>query len=123
MSSQEAENPQPLDQSDADVTPPFPTVGGGGLGDGQSGSAAASLETQLDQEKDARREERFVWIVVCVILIDVIWLRSAHNVTMAVAVVVLELVILFIIAKRLGIEEIPEFLSRTADKLSGSGTA
>ncbi len=80
----------------------------------------ASLEQQLQAAKDAHTEERFIWIVVCVILVDVIWFRSATNAVVPVVVLLLELVVLFILAKRMGIEEVRALFERIMHGLSRS---
>jgi hypothetical protein len=67
--------------------------------------AKAALESQLQAEKDGRMEERFMWIVIVVILIDVLWFRNAPNAVVPIVVLLLESVILFVLAKRMGIDE------------------
>lgn len=65
----------------------------------------ASLEAKLVEEKDARKEERFVWIVITIILGDCIMFMNMANPTAPVVILTLELVLLVILAKRLGIEK------------------
>jgi hypothetical protein len=89
--------------------------------DGVSGDAIAALEKKLENEKDLRREERFIWIVMCMILTDIIWLRSSSNASLAIVVLVLESVILVVLARRLGIEQIPEYINKFADKFMSNG--
>jgi hypothetical protein len=80
--------------------------------------AKAALEKQLQDEKDRRVEERFVWIVVCVILVDVLWFRNAINPVVPIVVLLLEAVILFIMAKRMGIEEVSLLFERLMQSIS-----
>jgi hypothetical protein len=69
-------------------------------------AAKAELEEKLQAERDARSEERFVWVVVCVILVDVLWFRNAPNAAIPVVVLVLEILIFFVLARRMGIEKL-----------------
>lgn len=87
----------------------------------QKDNAKASLETQLQQEKDRRVEERFGWLVVCVILVDVLWFRNAPNAIIPIVVLLLEAILLFIFAKRMGIEEIPQLFQALIHGISRSG--
>lgn len=86
--------------------------------DAKKDNAKASLEEQLQQERDRRVEERFVWIVVCVILVDVLWFRNAPNPAFPIVILLLEAVILFILAKRMGIEEISLLFERLLHSIS-----
>ena len=69
-------------------------------------AAKAELEEKIQEERDARNEERFVWVVVCVILVDVLWFRNASNAAIPVVVLILEILIFFVLARRLGIEKL-----------------
>lgn len=75
-------------------------------------AAKAALETQLQAEKDARSEERFVWIVVVTILVDVLWFRNSSNPVLPLVVLVLELVVLLVLARRMGIDDIVQIVDR-----------
>lgn len=68
--------------------------------------AKANLEQELSDEKEARSEERFAWIAVIVILIDVLWFRNAQNVAVPFVVLFLEILILFVVARRLGLQKL-----------------
>lgn len=88
--------------------------------------ALASLEKELNAETDARKEERFVWIVVCTLLVDVIWFRGSSNAAIPVLALVLELVVLFVVARRMQIDEITLLMSgliNTVGKKVGGGAA
>lgn len=81
--------------------------------------ALEALEETVSSERKARREERFIWIVVMVILIDVLWFRNASNPTLPVVIFVLELIALFVLARRMDITEIVSLVDRV---LYGMGT-
>jgi hypothetical protein len=74
--------------------------------------AKAALETQLSEIKDARNEERFIWIVVCTILVDVIWFRNAINPVLPLVILVLELLVLLVLARRMGIDDLVSLVDR-----------
>ena len=74
--------------------------------------ALAAMEKALDAEKDARLEERFLWILVCVVLIDVIWFANSPNPTYPVVILVLQIIGLVILARRMGVEEPTLLLER-----------
>ena len=74
--------------------------------------AIESLSEQLEALKDERREERFIWIIICVILIDVLWFRNASNPTFPIVILILEAVVLFILAKRMGVDEAQVLFSK-----------
>lgn len=74
--------------------------------------ALAALGERLQAEKDARMEERFIWVVACVILIDVIWLRTSPNPTFPIVILILELVALLIIARRMGVNDFVKLMDR-----------
>ena len=56
------------------------------------------------------REERFGWVIICVILVDVIWFRNAPNPAFPIAILILELAALFILARRLRLPDILTFI-------------
>ena len=114
--------------SSADGSPKAEATFGGLRGD-DGGSAAEpkdealeALQQELTAIKDARGEERFIWIVVCVILVDVLWFRDAENAVVPVIVLLLEVLVLFILAKRMGIEETRAILGRMMDGISRTST-
>ena len=84
--------------------------------------ALQALQDELAALKDSRGEERFLWIVVCVILVDVLWFRDAENAVVPVIVLLLEVLVLFILAKRMGIEETRAILGRMMDGISRTST-
>lgn len=66
-------------------------------------------------------EERFVWIIVCVILVDVLWFRSSSNAILPVIVLVLEAVIMFLLAKRMGVDELTRLLENVIQSIGQRG--
>ena len=71
----------------------------------------ASLQRQLVDLKDARKEERFYAILILIILLDVILFDTVEGTLVPIAILILELILLIPLAKRLGLEGVAEFLS------------
>lgn len=67
--------------------------------------ALAEAQEEIGQLRDARREERVGWIVVSVILFDCALLLNAENSVGPLIIGILEIAVLAIAAKRLGVEE------------------
>lgn len=92
--------------------------------DGESpkvADAAGKLGEQLEAEKDARKEERFLWITVVVILVDVLWFKDSSNPAIPLVVLVLQLIILIVLAKRLGIEDVVQLIDRLLHAVGNKG--
>lgn len=67
--------------------------------------ALADTQTELDKIKDKRREERVGWIVVSAILFNCAMILNAENLAGPLIIGVMEIALLAIIAKRMGVEE------------------
>lgn len=74
--------------------------------------AVVELEQKLEAEKDRRLEERFVWVAVTTILLTVLILHDAESEMLPIAVVLLELPLLFWLAKKMGVESVAELFDR-----------
>jgi TRAP-type C4-dicarboxylate transport system permease large subunit len=85
----------------------------------QPSRSIAVLEQQLEAERDARREERFVFIILCVILLNVVLFSVLDGLGGPLALLVLELIILVPLARRMGIDEIHQILSNVLDRMAG----
>lgn len=73
------------------------------------------LQERLTQEQDARREERFVFIVLFILLLDVVFFSIMPTFGGPFAIVVLELLVLIPLARRMGMEEIAGIINRVID--------
>lgn len=78
------------------------------------------LQQRLNYEQDARREERFVYIVVLVILLDVVFFSIMPSFGGPISLLILELLILIPLAKRMGMEEIASVLDRVLNRVAGN---
>ena len=78
----------------------------------------ARLQEQLTTEKDARKEERFVGIFCLIFLLDVVLFYVMDSFLAPAAIVILQLMILFPLAKRMGMEEIAQMLDRVLTRIA-----
>ncbi|MEJ6849531.1 hypothetical protein V3589_25380 [Sinorhizobium fredii] len=77
------------------------------------------LQTQLEAERDGRKEDRFAGIVCLVLLLDVVFFSVMPTFGGPLALLVLELLILIPLARRMGMEEIAEILNRVLHRMAG----
>jgi len=81
-----------------------------------------ALEARLEREQDARREDRFVCLLIVLMLLDILLLNGAVNVSVGIIVFVLQLVFLLVIAKRMGVEQIAGILDRILNTFAKRGS-
>lgn len=81
----------------------------------------SELQKQLTHEKDARQEDRFVFLVALVLLLDIVFFSVMPSFGGPLALLILELLILIPLAKRMGMEEIARILSRVIDRVTEKG--
>jgi len=72
----------------------------------------ASLEESLVKEKDARSEERFLFVLAIVILIDLMIFPSMQTWGAPVAILVLQVLLVVPLARRCGVEEAARLVDR-----------
>ena len=80
--------------------------------------SSATLERLLQREIDQRREERFIWIFVVTMLIDVIAFERLG--TSIIPLFLLELIFLAFVGKWLGVEAVVLPLERLFDRVMRS---
>lgn len=81
--------------------------------------ALSAAQIEITDIKDARREERIGWIVVSVILFDCLFLLSAENWSGPIVIGVLEIGMLAVAAKRLGVEEFHALFMGALNRFGG----
>lgn len=81
----------------------------------------SELQEQLAFEKDARNEDRFAFIVAFVLLFDVVFFTTMPSFGGPLALLILELLVLIPLAKRMGMQEVAQILSRVLDRMAGRG--
>jgi hypothetical protein len=80
-------------------------------------AAASELGDDIEKSLDNRGEERFVWIVVCIILFDCLVFMNMENWTGPLVIGIIELVLIIALAKKLRVEEIAKLLTRFMDRV------
>lgn len=68
--------------------------------------ALEALQYDLLNEKDARREERFIWFVVVVVLFDAMVFQSMTNFMAPLVIGVIELLLLIALGRKWGMDSI-----------------
>jgi len=86
----------PLTADEQVLLPPAP--------DGRLGENIAKLESDLAREREERQEERFLWIAGASILLDYIGYGLIKDFAAFVPMVLLQLILLVVLAKRLGVD-------------------
>lgn len=76
------------------------------------------LQERLEHERDARKEDRFVGVVLIIILLNVVFFTVIPTFTGPIALLVLELIILVPLAKKMGMEQIVKLLNRVLDRIT-----
>ena len=79
----------------------------------------SELQSDLVKERDARKEDQFVFLVLIVILLDIVFFSLMPTYGGPIALLVLELLILIPLAKRMGMEEVAQILSRVLNRMAG----
>ena len=99
------------------------------IGFGELGAAPTKTDQQIEElqerlahERDARREDRFVFIAVTVLLLDIVFFSVMPTFGGPLALLVLELLILIPLAKRMGMEEIAQILSSVIHRMAGKAS-
>lgn len=80
----------------------------------------AKLEDDLEKERDGRKEERFIWILVTTILLNVCFFMSMQSFTGPLIIGLLQLVGFVLVAKKLGMEEVVQLFDRMLSTIANS---
>jgi hypothetical protein len=83
----------------------------------QLAAAAGELGEDVERATDNRSEERFIWIVVCIILFDCIVFMNMASVMGPVVIGIIELVLIIALAKKLQVDQIAGLLTRFMDRV------
>lgn len=79
----------------------------------------ANLEKEKEELKDDRLEERFLWIVVCIIMVDFAFFANISNWGAALVIGIIEIILIFVLARKFQIDDISKLLDRLIDGWSG----
>ena len=77
------------------------------------------LQEALTEERDARKEDRFVFIVAVVILLDIVFFTVMPSFGGPLALLILQLLVLIPLARRMGMEEVAQLISRVIGRMAG----
>lgn len=77
------------------------------------------LQTELARERDWRKEDRFIGIVLLTILLDVVFFSVLPTFGGPLAIILLELLILIPLARRMGMDEIVHIINSVMNRLAG----
>jgi len=86
----------------------------------QQDQQVEDLQKELDAERDSRREDRFIFIVIAIILLDVVFFSVLNNFGGPIALIVLELLILIPVARRMGMEEIAKLMDQILNRVTSN---
>lgn len=67
-------------------------------------AAQADLERKVTKEQHARKEERFLWMLAVLILLDVFFFTMVNS-WGAICILILEIILLVLLAEKCGIKE------------------
>ena len=70
------------------------------------------LQKDLDREVDARKEERMVWILVVIILLDVYFFTSMQNIIGPLVILAFQLLVVILVARKMGMEQVVQLIDR-----------
>ena len=71
-----------------------------------------NLTKSLTREQNSRKEERLLWILVTVILLDVTFFTLMESISGPIVIGLLQLIALVIVARRLGLEEVVQIIDK-----------
>jgi hypothetical protein len=91
-----------------------------GQNDQGSSAAIASLEEKLSEEKQSRKEDRFCFAVIIIILLDVIFFRDFNNWGPPIVIGILEIVLIWVAARKYGVEDFTNLFDKWVDRKKGA---
>lgn len=81
-------------------------------------SDTRSLEDRLEKEIDKRLEDRFVFLIIILMLIDIILFNGATNTWLAVIILFLQILLVIAVAKKMRMETIIGIINRIIDSIA-----
>lgn len=100
-----SESPKPTDKGVAFKTDDS-------VANAQLAAAAGELGEDVERAMDSRAEERFIWIVVCIVLFDCMIFMNMENWSGPLVIGIIELVLIIALAKKLRVDQIALLLTR-----------
>ncbi len=78
-----------------------------------------ALQTSLNEEKDARKEERFVWLVIVVLMFDAFTFPSMATWTGPIVIGLIQILLAIVLGRRWQMDEIWTITTKIVDKWDG----
>lgn len=78
-----------------------------------------SLQASLNEERDARKEERFVWFVVVILMFDAFIFQSMTTWTGPLVIGVIQVLIVIVLGRRWQMDEIWTITTKLIEKWDG----
>lgn len=79
----------------------------------------ASLQSDLERERDRRSEERFAWFAALNIIADLLVFPSLTTWSAPMAIVILQMLLLVVLGRKWGVDDIWTLTERLIDKWDG----
>ena len=70
------------------------------------------LQEELQRQNDARREERMVWILVALILLDAYFFTSMENIIGPLVIMAFQLIVMDMVTRKMGMEQVEQLIDR-----------
>jgi hypothetical protein len=80
-------------------------------------AAAGELGNNAERANDNRGEERFIWIMVCIVLFDCMVFMNMDNWMGPLIIGIIQIFLIIALAKKLRVEEIASVLTRFIDRV------
>lgn len=81
-------------------------------GDQTEPDAFAALQDELERARDTHREERFIWVVVVLLVVDMATFGSMETWAAPVSILALQIIGLMVFAKRCGVEDVHQIMDK-----------
>lgn len=81
----------------------------------------ARLEEKIQKLEDDRNEERFVWCLIIVLLLDFLLFPSLNNWAAAIIIGIFEIILFIILARKFQIDEVEKIFNKILDGFSNNG--
>lgn len=78
-----------------------------------------SLQSQLDDERDRRKEERFIWLVIVILMFDAFTFPAMQTWTGPIIIGLIQLIIVIVLGRRWQMDEIWTLTTKLIDKWDG----
>ncbi len=78
-----------------------------------------ALQSQLDDERDRRKDERCIWLVIVILMFDAFTFSSMQTWTGPIIIGLIQLIIVIVLGRRWQMDEIWTLTTKLIDKWDG----